>query len=129
MKVVDSVGWLEYFTDGPQADEYGKIIEGDEPVITPTIVIYEVYKNILRNAGQHPAGIAAAQMQATEVVPLSRELSLVAASFSVEHKLPMADAIVYATGHQLGASVLTSDKHLEGLSGVEFIPKIGPGER
>ncbi len=122
MKVVDSVGWLEYFTYGPLADAYGEIIESDETILTPTIVVYEVYKNILRNAGAHPAGIAAAQMQTTEIVPLNAELSLMAATLSVDHKLPMADAIVYATGRQQGAPVVTSDKHFAGLAGVEFIP-------
>jgi len=46
--LVDSYGWIEYFTDGALADSYAPYIEkaDDEKYITPTVVVYEVYRKI-----------------------------------------------------------------------------------
>lgn len=44
MLLVDSSGWLEYFTDGPLALEYSKYLKDPTKIVTPTIVLYEVYK-------------------------------------------------------------------------------------
>ncbi len=62
-------------------------------------------------------------MQKTRVVPLSDELALVAADLSLEHKLPMADAIVLATARLHNAEVVTSDADFEGLPGVIYVAK------
>lgn len=46
MVLVDSCGWIEFFTDGPRAAEYSKYLNNPSKVITPTIILYEVYKKI-----------------------------------------------------------------------------------
>ena len=46
MFLVDSSGWIEFFTDGPLAAQYSKYLKDPAKVITPSIVIYEVYKKI-----------------------------------------------------------------------------------
>jgi len=46
MKLVDSSGWLEFFTGGPLAEAYGVHLADLSQVITPTIVLYEVYRKI-----------------------------------------------------------------------------------
>ncbi len=50
MILLDSYGWIEYFAAGELADKYAKYVEqaNEENTITPTIVIYEVYKKIKR---------------------------------------------------------------------------------
>jgi toxin FitB len=40
--VVDSSGWIEFFTDGRLADEYAQRLRHLPSVITPVIVLYEV---------------------------------------------------------------------------------------
>ena len=123
MKVVDSVGWVAYFMGGPLADAYEAHLLDREEVLTPTIVMYEVYKHVLRTQGEDLAAAACAIMQRTEVVDLDPGLALAAAEFSIERKLPMADAIIYATAQAYEASLVTSDAHFEGLPGVEYIPR------
>lgn len=123
MIVVDSSGWLQFLTDGPLANEYAKRLRQQATVITPTIVIYEVYKHSKRLRGEEGALDAVAAMQKTQVVPLNQELALVAADLSLETKLPMADAIILATARLFGAEVITSDADFEGLPGVTYIPK------
>ncbi|MEA3559445.1 MAG: PIN domain-containing protein, partial [Candidatus Thermoplasmatota archaeon] len=46
--IIDSCGWIEFFSDGPLASKFEKIImkAGPDNFFTPTIVIYEVFKKI-----------------------------------------------------------------------------------
>ena len=122
MIVVDSSGWLEFLTDGPVADEYAKYLRDTAAVITPTIVIYEVYKRAKRVLGEEEAIDAVAAMQKTRVVPLTDELALIAADLSLLHKLPMADAIVLATAQAHDADVVTSDADFKDLPRVIYVP-------
>ncbi|MDO8588239.1 MAG: type II toxin-antitoxin system VapC family toxin [Armatimonadota bacterium] len=121
MRVVDSVGWIEYFVDGPLAERYARYIENPDELATPSIVICEVFKKVLRDSGERPAVEAIANMQKTTVVPLTSELAVNAAEIGIAHKLPMADAIVYATAQSVNATVVTSDQHFKGLPEVEFV--------
>lgn len=122
MIVIDSSGWLEFLTDGPVADEYAKYLRKTAEVVTPTIVIYEVYKRAKRVLGEEEAIDAVAAMQKTQVVPLTDELALIAADLSLLHKLPMADAIVLATAQAHDADVVTSDGDFKDLPRVNYIP-------
>ena len=123
MIVVDSSGWLEFLTNGPLADEYASRLRQPATVITPTIVMYEVYKHSKRLRGEEGALDAVAAMQKTRVVPLNDELALISADLSLEHKLPMADAIVLATARLHDAEVVTSDADFEDVPGVTYIAK------
>lgn len=123
MIVVDSSGWLEFLTDGPLAGVYAGRLRQPASVITPTIIVYEVYKHAKRLRGEEGALEGVAAMQKTRVVPLNDELALIAADLGIEHKLPMADAIILATARLYDAEVVTSDADFEGLPGVTYIPK------
>lgn len=123
MIVVDSSGWLEFLTDGPLGEEYAKRLRQPSAVITPTIVLYEVYKHAKRLRGEDGGIDAVAAIQKTVVVPLNDELALVAADLSIEHKLPMADAIILATAQMFEADVITSDADFEHAPGVIYLPK------
>lgn len=124
MIVIDSSGWLEFLTDGPLAAEYArKLRTAGEAVLTPTIVVYEVYKHAKRLRGEESAMDAVAAMQKTQLVPLNDELALLAADLSLEHKLPMADAIVLAMARLHDAEVITSDADFEGITGVTYLRK------
>ena len=123
MTLVDSVGWIEFFTDGPLAGEYAKYLQKPSEVIVPTIVIYEVYKKIKHERSEEAALVAVATMQNARMVPLTDELSLSAADVSLSHRLAMADAIVYASALQEGAHVVTSDEDFKNLPYVTYFPK------
>jgi predicted nucleic acid-binding protein len=115
--LVDSSGWVEYFTDGPLAEDFAAHLESLAEVVTPTIVIFEVYRVIRRQRSEEVAIAAVAQMQKTLVVELDQFLALTAADVSLEHGLAMADAIVYATARVEGVDVVTIDSDFEGLPG------------
>ncbi len=123
MIVVDSSGWMEYFTAGAHAARYARYLGEPATVVTPTVVLYEVYKLVKRERTEEEALLAVAQMQKTRVVPLSESLALAAADVSLEWHLAMADAIVYATSLAEGAGLITSDADLEGLPGVTYVAR------
>jgi len=115
--LVDSSGWIEYFTDGPLADTFAPYLENLAEVVTPTIVILEVYRVIRRQRSEEMAMAAVAQMQKTSVVDLDQFLALSAGDVSIDHGLAMADAIVYATAQAQGVHMVTADADFAGLSG------------
>ncbi len=125
MILIDSYGWIEYFANGPLAESYAAFIEeaNAENIVTPTIVIYDVYKRIKSMKGKQKALEAYAQMSRTKIVELTSSLSLKAADISITLDLGMADSIVVATTKAYSAEIVTSDEHLESLKGVKFINK------
>jgi predicted nucleic acid-binding protein len=123
MKLVDSSGWLEFFTGGPLAEAYGGHLADLSQVITPTIVLYEVYRKIKRERAEEEALIAAAQIQKTRLVPLDEMIALTAADIGIEHGLAMADAIIVATALTREAELITSNADFERLPGVTYLRK------
>ncbi len=121
MILVDSSGWIEYYTDGLLADDFAPYLEELAEVVTPTIAIFEVYRMIRRQHSEEAALEAVAQMQKTRVVDLDQFLALAAADVSIEHRLAMADAIVYATARVTGVGMVTADADFEGLDGVNVL--------
>ncbi len=123
MRVIDSSGWLEWFTDGPLAGQYRRFLENPREILLPAVVIYEVYKVLKRERGEETALLALGQMQQSEVVALDATVALRAADLSLQHGLAMADAIVYATARANNCELVTSDADLKGLTDVVFFPK------
>lgn len=124
MYVIDSSGWIEHFTDGPNATRYRRYLRDLSKIITPTIVLYEVYKKIKRERSEEEALQAVALMQQTTIAGLDDSAALSAADISLKHTIPMADSIVYATALDFKCRVITSDMHFDGLEEVEYIAKL-----
>ena len=121
MFLVDSSGWIEFFTDGHLAAQYSKYLKDPAKVITPSIVIYEVYKKIKKERTEEDALLAASLINKTTVVPLTESIALLSADISLKYSLPMADAIVYATALENNCTVVTGDSHFKGLDRVIFV--------
>jgi toxin FitB len=121
--VVDSSGWVEFFTDGPLADGYAKHLRALSSVLTPAIVLYEVYKRLKRDLSEDDAIIAVSAMQRTRIVPVDQQLALTAADLSLEHGLAMADALILATARLFRAELITSDADFDGIRDVTYLPK------
>jgi len=119
--VVDSSGWIDIFTAGPRVKQFRQHVDEADAVLVPTVVIFEVYRVIRQQRTQIEALVAAAKLREYDVVPLSEQVAVEAAELSLRHDLPMADALIYATGRVHSATVVTADTHLRGLEGVEFI--------
>lgn len=121
--VVDSTGWVEFLGNGPKSDAFANYLEKPENVFLPSIVVYEVYKKILREKGQTLAErfLSHALSFHERQVPLDTALSAFAAKTSLETNLAMADAIIYASARTYQAQLITSDAHFTGLPGVTIL--------
>ena len=64
-----------------------------------------------------------AAMREGLIVEISEELALNGAKLSLDHRLPMADALILACARAKKATVWTQDDHFNGLSCVQYIPK------
>jgi predicted nucleic acid-binding protein len=124
MNLVDSSGWLEYFSDGPRASVFEKPLNDVEKLIVPSICLYEVFKVVWRERGEDEALQGAALMSKGTIVDLTLEIALQAAKMSLELKIPTADSIVLATGQFYKATIWTQDSDFEKIRGVKFFPKI-----
>ena len=123
LRLVDSSGWLEYFTDGPNAAHFAEPLSDPGRLIVPTIGLYEVFRVVLRERGEHDAIRAVALMQRARVIPLSPALALESAKLAHERGLAMADAIILATARSVGATLWTLDADFEGLASVRYFRK------
>ena len=123
MNVVDSSAWLEYLTDGPNAEYFAKAIEDVENLVVPSITIYEVFKKVLTERGEDAALQVVAQMKTGHLVEVDEDLAIDAARLSVAHKIPMADSLIIATARAHDAWVWTQDDDFKGLSKVNYRAK------
>ena len=123
MNVVDSSGWLEYFTEGPNAGFFAHAIEDTDKLIVPVICVYEVFKRVLQEQGIESAEVRIADLYNGQIVELNAALALSAASISVEQKLAMADSLILATARAHDAVLWTQDEHFKDIPGVKYVPK------
>ena len=121
MFLIDSSGWVEFFTGGPLIERYQDYLKDPLKLITPVIVLYEVYKKIKRERTEEDALAAVSLMNGTKIVQLTESIALLAADLSLKHALPVADAMVYATAVEQGCKIVTGDAHFKGLDSVVFI--------
>jgi len=123
--LIDSYGWIEYFAEGPLADSYTAFIEKADAgnAITPTIVVYEVYRKIKSIEGEQKALEAYAQISRTKIIELTGPISLEAADISLTTNLGTVDSIIVATAKAYNAEIITSDEHLKNIKGVKFLSK------
>jgi predicted nucleic acid-binding protein len=116
--LVDSSGWLEYLTEDLNAAGFAPYIEREAPALMPTIVLYEVFKVLVRERGKTDADRFVSQAFRHILVPLDEDLALASARVSLEFRLAMADAIIYATALAYHATLVTGDVAFRGLPGV-----------
>jgi len=123
MNVVDSSGWLEYFVGGRNASRFASPLKNTDSLVVPAVSIYEVFKVLLREAGEEAALQAASAMQRGLVVELTPERAMSAAVLSLRHSLPMADSIILAAALEHEAVIWTQDEDFKGLENVKYFGK------
>jgi predicted nucleic acid-binding protein len=124
MNLVDSCGWLEFFSEGPNAEFYADAIEHVESLIVSSICLLEVFKKVLNDRGEDPAMEAVALMNHQgRVVDLDAFIAISAAKIGADMGLPLADSVILATAKSKGALIWTQDSDLEGIEGVKYIPR------
>ena len=87
-------------------------------MLVPTVVLYEVYKQLAKLRGKPIADRFVSQTMHQKIVPLDETIALAAATASLDHRLTTMNAIVYATARVRNAQLVTGDTHFRGLPGV-----------
>jgi uncharacterized protein with PIN domain len=88
--VVDSSGWIEVFTDGPQAQRFVSVLDSGVGLVVLTVSLLEVFKWVSCEHSEAQAIQAIAAMQNALVVDLDARLALAAAQLTQTLRLPMA---------------------------------------
>jgi len=123
MNIVDSSLWVEYFLENDIDQSIIDTIKDADNLCIPVISLYEVYKKFLTIGDSEKANIALAIMQNATIVGISPQLAVLAAQVGKQHKLPMADSIIYATAVLWDAELYTQDKHFENMDRVHYFSK------
>lgn len=126
MIVIDSSAWVEYFAGGPAEPRVSEFLRGDEPVVVPAVVVYEVFRALHRVAGERTAATAVAQLSKYQIAEINVPLALSAANLALEYRLHMADAMIYAAARSVGGTLVTLDAHFEGLPYVLILKRQPP---
>ena len=127
MNIVDSSGWLEYFSEGPNSDKFEIPLKDSSSLIVPVVTIYEVFKVVLRETGESEALQVIASMQKGSVIELNTSIAMNASRISLKYSLPMADSIILSTAQSYGAVIWTQDSDFESFPNVHFFPKVKNG--
>ena len=121
MKVLDSSVWLEVVTDGPLAARCSEHLADLAEVVTPTVVLLEVYR-VLRRQGRERAALrTVGEMEYTRIVSVDTHVAITAADLSIEHGLAAVDALIYATAMLEGCELVTADIDFRGLPGMTLV--------
>lgn len=119
--VIDSSGWLEYLTADTKSDSFASYFKDSSQILIPSLVLFEVRKVLLSRHTKVLADTFVSNALLMKIVPLDEKIALNAASLSIDHKLTLADAIIYASTLEMKAVLVTSDDHFKELKDVIYI--------
>ena len=123
MNVVDSSGWIEYFIDTANADNFAPAIEKTALLIVPTLSFFEVHRYLSRNADDERRDECLDVMRRGTVIELTTARAIAASSMAQKHRLAMADAVMYSIAREFNATFWTQDVDYKDLPGVAFHAK------
>jgi len=123
MILLDSSCWLEYYIDGKGAEQYAPMIEQENNIIVPTIILHEVFKVVMRSTNESSALATAGVLQQFSIIPMDENIAMYSAKLGLEYKLAMADSMILATAHVHHAEFWTQDIDFKGLPSVNYIAK------
>ena len=126
MNVVDSSGWIEYFIDTAQAENFANAIEQTALLIVPTLSFFEVHRFLSRNTDPKCRTECLEVMRRGTLVELTEARAIAASEAAQQHRLAMADAIMYSIAREFNAAFWTQDVDYEGLPGVNYHPRPPP---
>ena len=81
--IVDTSGWLDYFTNGENADFFAPAIEDTSNLIVSVINIYELFKKVIVERWENAALDSIAVLSQGELVDVDIHIAMHAAQISV----------------------------------------------
>ena len=117
-RIVDSSAWLKYFISAEP--RISKIINEDDNILyTSAISLYEVKKKLI--FAKEDPGMISESLDFIKgnsiVLDVSEEILEKSAEDSVSLGLSLADAVIYRSGLEASAELVTFDKDFSGRKG------------
>jgi predicted nucleic acid-binding protein len=123
MILVDSSAWIELFTRGDLSKPVQREIARSKRILVPTVVLFEVYRKLLRSMGESEGLVAVSTLSQYEVVDLTRDIALLAADISSQEDLAMADSLILASARTFRAKVITLDNDFTSFPDAKVLRK------
>jgi len=123
MNIVDSCGWLEYFSGSENASFFEPILLDTAHLLVPSISIFEVCRRLLFLGLPQKADDAVSLMTKGKVIDLSAAQMMEASAAAMRYKLALADAFIWQSAEVHKATLYTQDVDLKGLPHVKFKAK------
>jgi len=123
MNIIDTSLWIEFFAGTLLDEAIVNAIGNSDEMYVPSICLYEVRKKFLNDNDPDTAVAVIDIMKNGKVINLDSEIALLASDIGKQHKLPMADSIIYATAELYDAEIYTQDKHFENMDRVRYFSK------
>lgn len=124
MNLIDSSGWIEYFTDSTRADLFAAPIEQRDQLLVPTIAIFEVHKILSRSLAEDLVDRCLNVMRLGRVLDLTDRRAVAASKAARQHRLALADAAMYSMALEMSATFWTQDVDYDGLPSVRYFSKL-----
>lgn len=121
--ILDSSAWIECLNDGPNTKHFRKALNTLSNLLVPSITLTEVRKVVRQQRSLSKADTVTRAMLSGRVIPIDEEVAIMAADLFAEHKLPLADSLIYATALIHRATLWTQDAHFKGLPQVKYFQK------
>ena len=119
-KVLDSFAWIEYFMGSERGAKVKDYVEREGPLYTPAICLTEIKSRYLREK-KDPTSRVNLITDRSLIIPIDKNIALLAADIKQKHKLHTIDAIVYACSQHKNLTLVTGDQHFKGLPNIEMI--------
>ena len=120
MNVVDSSGWIEHFQHSARAAFFSSALSNMADLVVPSIAIYEVHRRLSPWLPPALMKDCVEVMQTATVIDLTANRAIAASQAAQQHKLAMADAIMYCIAQEFEATFWTQDVDYQGLPGVQY---------
>ena len=109
-------------TAGPKKSSFVPyLVNPKHTLIIPTLVLYEVRKKLLWGQLKTAADWFVSEALRHTMICLDERLAIEAANVSLQFRMAMADAIIYATAEVENAQVVTGDSHFANLPKVTIL--------
>ena len=123
MNIIDSSGWIEIFTGGPQGDRFARIARIERDLVVPALVVAEVVQHVHTHLGDGPAMDALAALARGIQLPFTAAMAGAAARAAEEYGLSFRNSLVYAQARHCAADLWTMEPAFEPLPGVRYVPR------
>ena len=120
MNVLDSSSWIEFFLGSNAGQRYRAVAAELTTLIVPAIALFEVHRFLNRTAAPVFRDECLNVMRRGRVIDLTDARSIAASLAAQDHKLAMADAIMYSIAQEFKATFWTQDVDYQGLPGVRY---------